>query len=172
MASLQATETAVGYLSAHGVSMTGEYPYLYHHADFPDAGYDGILRPNMTICVDSFFQCLEQLECRTYINLSYEFADQATINQIRKPIRADRVEESFKRLLEINDKYKQIEITANLVMGSDLPHSQYSAFLQLVRNDMDHPRPKGTIYQSPFCHSFTSITSEPSWVPKVTAPRV
>lgn len=42
------------YLSAHGVGMTGEYPYLYHHADFPDAGYDGVLLPGMTICVESY----------------------------------------------------------------------------------------------------------------------
>lgn len=34
--------------------MTGEYPYLYHRADFPDAGYDGVVKPNMTICVESF----------------------------------------------------------------------------------------------------------------------
>ncbi len=42
------------YLSAHGCGMTGEYPYLYHRADFPDAGYDGELLPGMVICVESF----------------------------------------------------------------------------------------------------------------------
>lgn len=42
------------YLSSHGVGMTGEYPYLYHHGDFPDAGYDGIIEPGMTICVESY----------------------------------------------------------------------------------------------------------------------
>jgi len=42
------------YLSAHGVGMTGEYPYLYHRADFPAAGYDGIILPNMTLCVESY----------------------------------------------------------------------------------------------------------------------
>jgi len=42
------------YLSAHGVGMTGEYPYLYHRADFPEAGYDGVLEPGMTICVESY----------------------------------------------------------------------------------------------------------------------
>jgi len=42
------------YLSAHGVGMTGEYPYLYHRADFPDAGYDGVIEPGMTLCVESF----------------------------------------------------------------------------------------------------------------------
>ena len=34
--------------------MTGEYPYLYHRADFADAGYDGIILPGMTICVESY----------------------------------------------------------------------------------------------------------------------
>ena len=42
------------YLSAHGCGMTGEYPYLYHHGDFPDAGYDGVIEAGMTICVESY----------------------------------------------------------------------------------------------------------------------
>jgi Xaa-Pro aminopeptidase len=42
------------YLSAHGCGMTGEYPYLYHRGDFPDAGYDGEVRPGMVICVESY----------------------------------------------------------------------------------------------------------------------
>ncbi len=42
------------YLSAHGVGMSGEYPYLYHRADFGDAGYDGVIEPGMTLCVESF----------------------------------------------------------------------------------------------------------------------
>ena len=42
------------YLSAHGCGMTGEYPYLYHHGDFPDAGYDGVVEPGMTLCVESY----------------------------------------------------------------------------------------------------------------------
>lgn len=42
------------YLSAHGCGMTGEYPYLYHHGDFPDAGYDGTIEPGMVICVESY----------------------------------------------------------------------------------------------------------------------
>lgn len=42
------------YLSAHGCGMTGEYPYLYHKGDFPDAGYDGEIVAGMTLCVESF----------------------------------------------------------------------------------------------------------------------
>ena len=42
------------YLSGHGVGMSGEYPYLYHRADYPAAGYDGVLERGMTICVESY----------------------------------------------------------------------------------------------------------------------
>ena len=42
------------YLSAHGCGMTGEYPYLYHSMDFDESGYDGIVEPGMTICVESY----------------------------------------------------------------------------------------------------------------------
>ncbi len=42
------------YLSAHGCGMTGEYPYLYHRADYPAAGYDGVIEPGMTLCVESY----------------------------------------------------------------------------------------------------------------------
>jgi len=42
------------YLSAHGVGMTGEYPYLYHIHDYPEAGYNGVIEPGMTLCVESF----------------------------------------------------------------------------------------------------------------------
>jgi Xaa-Pro aminopeptidase len=34
--------------------MTGEYPYLYHRADFDEAGYDGTIEPGMTLCVESY----------------------------------------------------------------------------------------------------------------------
>ena len=46
-------------LSAHGCGMTGEYPYLYHHGDFPEAGYDGEIVPGMVLCVESFIGAAE-----------------------------------------------------------------------------------------------------------------
>jgi Xaa-Pro aminopeptidase len=42
------------YLSAHGCGMTGEYPYLYHAMDFEEFGYDGVIEPGMTLCVESY----------------------------------------------------------------------------------------------------------------------
>lgn len=42
------------FVLAHGVGMTGEYPYIFHRQDFPDSGYDGALQPMMTLCVESY----------------------------------------------------------------------------------------------------------------------
>jgi Xaa-Pro dipeptidase len=41
------------FVLAHGVGMTGEYPYILHLQDF-DNGYDGVLEPGMTLCLESY----------------------------------------------------------------------------------------------------------------------
>ena len=43
------------YLMIHGIGATGEYPYIVYEADY-DAGqnYDGLVEPNMTLCIESF----------------------------------------------------------------------------------------------------------------------
>lgn len=41
------------FVLAHGVGMTGEYPYILHLHDFEN-GYDGVLEPNMTLCLESY----------------------------------------------------------------------------------------------------------------------
>jgi len=42
------------FVLAHGVGMTGEYPYILHACDFDAHGYDGVIEPNMTLCVESY----------------------------------------------------------------------------------------------------------------------
>lgn len=42
------------FVLAHGVGMTGEYPYILHQQDFDDAGYDGVLQPMTTLCLESY----------------------------------------------------------------------------------------------------------------------
>lgn len=39
---------------AHGVGMTGEYPYIVHREDIETKGYDGVMEPGMTLCVESY----------------------------------------------------------------------------------------------------------------------
>ena len=42
------------FVLMHGVGLTGEYPYVMHAMDFDAHGYDGVIEPNMTLCVESF----------------------------------------------------------------------------------------------------------------------
>ena len=39
---------------AHGVGLTGEYPYILHPQDIDEFGYDGVIAENMTLCVESY----------------------------------------------------------------------------------------------------------------------
>jgi Xaa-Pro aminopeptidase len=38
----------------HGVGLADEYPGIKHRPDFPAKGYDGMIAPGMTLCVESF----------------------------------------------------------------------------------------------------------------------
>jgi Xaa-Pro aminopeptidase len=38
----------------HGVGLADEYPGIKHLPDFPAKGYDGLITPGMTLCVESF----------------------------------------------------------------------------------------------------------------------
>ena len=42
------------YLLAHGIGMTGEYPYILYKDDYERGGYDGVIEPGMVLCVESF----------------------------------------------------------------------------------------------------------------------
>ena len=38
----------------HGAGLCGEYPYLPYHQDFDAKGYDGVIKRNMTLCIESY----------------------------------------------------------------------------------------------------------------------
>ena len=38
----------------HGVGLADEYPSIKHHMDYGKKGYDGVLEPGMTLCVESY----------------------------------------------------------------------------------------------------------------------
>ncbi len=98
---------------------------------------------------DSLFHSLNQLPYRTYLNLGLESADQETLDLLGKPLRAEKVEEAFLRLSEINRKYDRLEITANFVIDTKLPPGHWEALSRLTRDYFPHYFDKGTIYLSP-----------------------
>jgi Xaa-Pro aminopeptidase len=46
----------------HGVGLADEYPSIKYWPDFDQNGYDGILEPNMTLCVESFIATKDSRE--------------------------------------------------------------------------------------------------------------
>lgn len=106
--------------------------------------------------VDSFleskenvFEALNQLPYRTYLNLGLESADQETLDLLGKPLRAEKVEDAFLRLSEINQKYDHLEITANFVIDTKLPAGHWEALSRLTQNTFPHYFDKGALYLSP-----------------------
>jgi hypothetical protein len=94
------------------------------------------------------FAELDALPGRTFINIGLESADQATLDQLGKPLTAAAIRHAFMTLLEINDSFPSIEITANLVIDDKLGKNHYNSLVSLIRDDVDRRRDKGAIYLS------------------------
>lgn len=112
---------------------------------------DGLLE-----ATDSFFNGLNMLGARVYINIGFESADQETLDAIGKPLRESQVAEAFARMLDINARYTNLEITGNFLMDEQLPAGHYPSFLRLVRDGISAPKGKGTVYLSPLMNSAPS----------------
>jgi hypothetical protein len=95
------------------------------------------------------FESLNRLPFYTYINVGLESADRTTLAVLGKPVAAEKVHETFSRMLEINRKYERIEVTANFVYGDELPPAHLPSLLELVRNKTSLFHNKGTLYLSP-----------------------
>ena len=54
------------------------------------------------------------------ILISLESPDQETLDRLGKPVRAERVRESFQKMQEVNRCRRNIEVTCNFVLGGDL----------------------------------------------------
>ena len=98
---------------------------------------------------EQLFVDLSRLPCHVYLNIGLESADQETLDLLGKPIKAAEVIAAFTRMLEINRRYANIEVTGNFIMDENLPNNHYPTFLALVREGLDRVRTKGCIYLSP-----------------------
>ncbi len=84
-----------------------------------------------------------------YINIGLESADQETLDQLGKPLTRQMVIAAFELIQQLNDRYRNIEITANFVTGDTLSENHYQALLSLVRESIPRRKSKGCIYLSP-----------------------
>ena len=97
---------------------------------------------------DDLFQSLEQLGGSVYINIGLESVDQSTIDYIGKPVKATEVLSAFDRMQEINDRFRNIEITGNFVTGQELPDNHFTSLATLLNKRLARPRGKGSMYLS------------------------
>ncbi len=117
--------------------MKGAYLFLFGSVD------------SLLSSEDTLFELLNDLPFLTYINIGLESADPATLAMLKKPITIEIVTKAFARMLEINRRYEKIEVTANFLLGGDLPPTHLPCCLDLIRNRLDHFYSKGAIYFSP-----------------------
>jgi hypothetical protein len=95
------------------------------------------------------FEELNQIPFCTYINIGFESVNPAILTRINKPLEISKIKDGFQKLLDINRRYLNIEVTANFLMGDGFPADHYSALIELVRSRLDRFYSKGAIYLSP-----------------------
>jgi hypothetical protein len=98
---------------------------------------------------DHLFKLLNNLPLYTYINIGFESADHETIAMLQKPITIKEINEAFLKMIDINKRYSNIEVTANFVLDDKMPEGHIPSIINLTRNNLDHSYPKGAIYISP-----------------------
>jgi len=96
-----------------------------------------------------FWDRLNGLPYYSYINLGLESFDDNTLEYLKKPVRAGEGVKAFDRMLALNRNYDRIEVTANFILGEDLPAGHYSALLAHTGKNLEKHQTKGCIYLSP-----------------------
>lgn len=140
LAAMEAHDT-LGFSNPH--SKRAEQPLLFLF---------GSVTSLLRISPEAFAK-LDQLPFRTYINIGLESFDSKTLALIGKPLAASQVRQAFKRLLDINANYANLEITGNFVMGEQLPPDHRQSLAQVLNDIPDMPLTKGAIYLSPLQNS-------------------
>ena len=137
--------------------------YAFEAFDLNNSNLEG---PNLFIfgSVDSLtqsdygvFERIDRLPFKTYINIGLESVDQETLDKLGKGVTKEAVETAFAKIVDINRRYEQIEITSNFIFGADLPDGHIKSFLRLIEKNFDHPFHKGSIYFSPFITNAKNI---------------
>jgi len=98
---------------------------------------------------DKLFAALNQVPFYTYINIGLESADGATLVHINKPLGCHQIKDAFDKMLDINRRYLNIEVTANFLLGDRLAPDHYDTLIEMIRSGLERFYSKGAIYLSP-----------------------
>ncbi len=114
------------------------------------ASVDSLLRTPPAL-----FDLLNQLPYQTYINVGLESVHAATLASLGKPISVEKVRDAYLRMVDVNQRYEKIEVTANFVLGDAFAKEHDSSLVELVNHASSIPRDKGCIYISPLVQDTT-----------------
>ena len=103
---------------------------------------------------DRLFEWLGAAPWSTFINVGLESADGETLRRLGKPLTPDRVEAGFRRMLDVNARWPNVEVTANFVFLSDDGRSD-DAMLELMSRHLSRRSSRGTCYLSPLMSGAT-----------------
>ena len=99
------------------------------------------------------FDWFEQSPYDTHLNIGFESVDETTLARIKKPIAVDKVRDAFDKMLVLNREYPSVEVTANFLLGEQLPEDHNRSLKQLLGDLPDSLPKKGTVYLSPLMGS-------------------
>jgi len=122
-----------------------ENSYLKEKSIFLFGSVDSLLKSRDEVF--DFFNSIPGTQ--TFINIGLESGCDNTLKSIGKPISSKKVYESFFKMMDINKKYLNIEITANFLFDLAFLDSHWESISTLTREVVKHPYHKGTIYLSP-----------------------
>lgn len=95
------------------------------------------------------FEKINNLPYKTYINIGLESVDKETLELINKPLSPAKVREAFAKMLEINREYPNIEMSANFLLGENLPRNHKESLSELLAEIPGNKPEKGAVYISP-----------------------
>ena len=98
---------------------------------------------------NKLLESLNRTPFYTYINIGLESADAAALALINKPLEPIKIKNAFRKMLDINRQYLNIEVTANFLLGEVLPPTHHHALVELIRCNLSRFYSKGAIYLSP-----------------------
>jgi len=98
---------------------------------------------------EDFWKKINRLPFYTYANIGLESFDDPTLQHVKKPVSSAVMQKAFKRMQKINKSYENIEITANILIGENLPSGHIPELTAQIDEAEKEAPGKGCIYISP-----------------------
>jgi hypothetical protein len=96
----------------------------------------------------AFFDALERLPYRTFLNIGLESFDEKTLSIIGKPLRAERSVEAFHKMMAVNRTWQKVTVSCNFVMGAELP-ARHVELIKDMLAGWTTAKDRGTAFISP-----------------------